>query len=122
MEVFLVYLWLKLDSVIGAFTGVAILIGFATVIALFGTLIHYVEDLDGTSTWKNLAIKLAAAFVLVQAVVVFLPSSKDAAILVGTAIAVEAAKSPEGQKIGTLIRGKANELLDAELKKLQPAK
>lgn len=43
------------------------------------------------------------------------PSAKDTAILVGASYAIDLAKSPEGQKIQTLIRKKANDFLDEAL-------
>lgn len=58
--------------------------------------------------------------VVLFALFVFIPNQTQTAVLVGTSIAVDVAKSPEGQKIGALLRAKANELLDAELRKLQP--
>lgn len=51
-----------------------------------------------------------------------MPSKTDIAILVGASIAIDFAKSPEAEKVSILLRGKANELLDAEIKKLQPNK
>lgn len=53
---------------------------------------------------------------------VAIPNQTQTAVLVATSVALDIAKSPEGTKIGQLLRGKANELLDAELKKIQPSK
>lgn len=49
---------------------------------------------------------------------VVIPSSKDIAILAGASIAIDVARSPEGEKISKLIRAKANDMIDEELKEL----
>lgn len=122
MELFLLYLWLKLDMFLSV-TGVLSVVGL--VLWSIGWLPRFIEntDLNPTETEKmfnkghTLLFKLSAVCVVLTLVV---PSSKDTAILVGASYAFDLAKSPEGQKVGSLLRGKANELLDAELKKLQP--
>ncbi len=127
MELFLLYLWLKLDSVLSLLLVIVISSGFAY---LFGWLPRSWENFDNKADngsefhkkycrWHNRLVFIALGALCIGTV---LPSSKDTAILVGASIALDVAKSPEGQKIGTLIRGKANELLDNEIKKLnQPA-
>ena len=125
MEVFLVYLWLKLDILIVCATFIAILSGIIGVITPSAVLLA-----DGDSynperwraerglIWKarrNLGLKIFIPFLLF---VILVPSSKDTAILVASSVAIDVAKSPEGEKIGKLIRGKANEMLDKELENL----
>lgn len=50
---------------------------------------------------------------------VTLPSSKDVAILVGVHYANKLIESPENAKVQTLLRAKANDILDNEIKKLE---
>lgn len=122
MELFLLYLWLKLDSfglVLCLFFMVGLLIyGFSWIIRTGS----YYSDKD-----SQIKIKAKQKLILVGTMgclvaSLVLPSSKDVAILVAGSYALDLAKSPEGAKVATLLRGKANELLDAEIKKLNPGK
>jgi len=114
MEVFLVYLWLKLDSLI---TGLCFLI-FA---CCAGAGISAICSLDlygeKKAYWFKLMRRFLGGALCLLGLVVLVPSSKETAILVGTSYAVDLAKSPEGAKVVSLIRKKANEYLDAELNK-----
>lgn len=124
MELFLLYLWLKLDVVC---TALLVLFILGMLAYTMGWIQRSIEDYDNSNYsgakkfcyWhtKLLFISLFSGLFLIA-----IPSSKDVAILVGASVALDIAKSPEGAKIGQLLRGKANELLDAELKKLQPSK
>ena len=129
MEVFLVYLWLKLDSLL-TILGVASAISFAAFI--LGWIPRSVEYLDEKAKgdrfdepseiaqkfckWHTRTLFIGIIFTFFGLVI---PSSKETAILVGTSIAVDVAKSPEGAKVAQLLRGKANELLDEQIKKLE---
>jgi hypothetical protein len=44
--------------------------------------------------------------------------SPDVAILVGASIAIDVARSPEGEKAVRLLRMKVNEVLDEEISKI----
>ena len=162
MELFLIYVWLKLSTIvafciIGAILSAAVLF-FAH---MFSKVVEYPElsledwlatskeGKDRKSLWpqnengawergyrlycpkikkRELAFPLPKYFYCVPLVFLFfgmfIPDKTETAILVASSVAIDVAKSPEGTKIGQLLRGKANELLDAELKKLtpQPAK
>lgn len=128
MELFLIYIWLKLDSIIPVF-------GISTVLLLACALIcglHCTfEDLwnvsqvpehrrraaaSSVSLFKRLFIGGICTLVLA----IGLPSSKDVAVLAGSYFGMQVVKSEEAQKVWTLMRGKANELLDEEIKKLKP--
>lgn len=119
MELFLVYLWLKLDSVIVMLFFISALCGL-----FYG--LAWIPRSDGSAKaaeeekifikWHNRSFFIGFIALLFS---VFLPTSKDTAILVGTSIAIDVAESPEGTKIATLLRGKANELLDEQLKQLK---
>jgi hypothetical protein len=54
--------------------------------------------------------------------VMFIPSQKNVAILVGASYAMDMAKSPEGAKVQTLLRSKVNEYLDNEIKAINSEK
>lgn len=109
MELFLIYLWLKLDT----FVGWSIAICIVSVGLLMLTfLIWGMENNEFFPKWKRFLWVIIPSFCFS----IFTPSSKDTAILVGASYAIDLAKSPEGQKIQTLIRKKANEYLDEQLK------
>lgn len=114
MELFLIYLWLKLDHILAVatvFTAVCAACFLGLSFPVLGA-----DEFERREAWypqmKKLWVVLLFLLPLNTLFIVFTPSSRDVAILVNMA------KSPEGQKIGTLIRGKANELLDSELEKL----
>lgn len=128
MEVFLVYLWLKLDTFIGITTslwiGLAIFVAAST-FHILNNGNHIYEDYQkewqqtkGRSwrKWRNYSLVSALIFYILSAAI---PTSKETAILVGASIAVDVAKSPEGTKVAALLRGKANELLDEQINKLK---
>lgn len=151
MEVFLVYLWLKLPLIIWGLSLAALVTA-----ALFGLSVLTTKKevpLDTFENWKEseqgkLKLKYTSyteretwlhycekasiekplwtppfkKFFLVPIGFLLLagltPNQTQTAVLVGTSIAVDVAKSPEGAKVGQLLRKKANELLDAELSKV----
>ena len=122
MEVFFVYLWLKLDSFLA-------LVGFAGTVLLFcwvAYLIgkegcHYEDAKEAfTNKWWNKTKKAVYLGFFCIFITTMAPSSKQTAILVGTSYAVDFAKSPEGAKIGVLIRKKANDYLDEQIKEITP--
>ena len=122
MEVFFVYLWLKLDSFL-ALVGVA---GFALLFCWVAYLIgkdgcHY-EDAKEVfmNKWWNKTKKAVYLGFFCIFIATMAPTSKETAILVGTSYAVDFAKSPEGAKIGVLIRKKANDYLDEQIKEITP--
>ena len=71
---------------------------------------------------SNNSKKIIAFLVICFSLVTFLPSKTDIAILAGGYYALETVKSPEGQKVVSLLRKKANEFLDEELNKKASAK
>jgi ammonia channel protein AmtB len=114
MEVFMVYLWLKLDSVVSVFAVTTVISGIAAVVLGIIYLNLYNEE-EKESVMRLLKKDMIIVFFGV-CVCTFLPTTRQAAILIGTHYAVELKNSPEGQKVMTLIRKKANEYLDDELK------
>lgn len=123
MEVFLVYLWLKIDT----FSATMFVIGAVLMSMLSWYFIkldfaYYQSEKEEVQNkwWKTVKRNFFIGFSCVL-VSIATPSANQVAILVGTSYAVDFAKSPEGAKIGQLIRKKANDFLDEELKEIKPA-
>lgn len=134
MLTFLVYLWLKLDSVLNGVLALTVL--YLTGLAFYAG--WYLTDTDSytehyrNETYrtakeklinfsKNLKMRLticASVFLLVGAI----PNSNQMAVLAATHYTQELVQSEEGQKIVQLIRKKATTYLDEQLKELDAAK
>lgn len=122
MELFLLYLWLKVDTIITAVASAGIISSFAFFFTLmWASCAGSWEDnyqaavKFKTKGWKRWVFVPISCFMLAT----FLPSKTDIAILVGGSYALDVAKSPEAAKLMTVIRGKANEILDQQIKQLQ---
>jgi len=133
MELFLIYLWLKLD----VFITVLFLALVFSIVATAVTLIPWEEPSTYgrpseealtkaansklcRMTWRKRWITL---FMTLLVPYLLIPNSKETAILVLSHYALSFANSPEGEKVFKLIRATANNILDTELQKLnQPAK
>lgn len=133
MELFLIYLWLKLD----VFITVLFLALVFSIVATAVTLIPWEESSTYGQpreealtkaakiklyrmTWRKRWITL---FMTLLVPYLLIPNSKETAILVLSHYALSFANSPEGEKVFKLIRATANNILDTELQKLnQPAK
>ena len=118
MELFLLFIWLKLGSIS---TFLVILSVVSLAITLFMTMDIGIsrDDYVKEKRLKELTDFRNAAFITTitaALVATFLPSKTDVAILVGANYAFKAADTPEAQKVMTLIRKKANEMLDEQLK------
>jgi hypothetical protein len=120
MELFLLYFWLKLDSIISIATGLGWMAGLFISIAGIIVFVAGIEHCENdTLSWLTRMVKKAVfLFVFAIILVLLLPSTKQMAILVGANFALDAVHSPEGQKVTSLLRLKANEILDAEIVKL----
>lgn len=119
MEILFVYLWLKLDSITVALYIVAGVLALAVplVYALGFTDQHYESDRKAyKSEYQNKRDRCFTIGVICGVLALLLPGSKDTAILVATHYAGELVRSPEGTKVLTLARKKANEYLDAAIK------
>lgn len=129
MDLFLVYLWLKLDT-ISSFTALVIVVCVCCIVALGITIANAYDDMgyswgkEPEAKARNLA-RIAWAkkwnkvfFISILCFSLFklvLPSSKDVAILVGVHYVNKAIETPEAAKVQTLLRLKANELLDKQI-------
>lgn len=133
MELFLIYLWLKLDVFI---TVLSIALVFSIVVMVV-ILIPWEEsstygqpseeELTKAAniklcrmTWRKRWITL---FMTLLVPYLLIPNSKETATLVLSHYALSFANSPEGEKVFKLIRATANNILDTKLQKLnQPTK
>lgn len=118
MELFVIYLWLKVDLFINIFTWVlapiTLIVLVVYAIARSEKNSYSIEEFK--TNWDNKLKKFLIVSGTLFTIGILTPDSKDIAILVGASYAVDFAKSPEGAKIGTLIRKKANDYLDEQLK------
>lgn len=110
MELFLLYLWLKLDAVISLFNGVFFV--SAGALGIWAFLLGVSEGEVNLVKVRNLA---SVALVISAITMVVIPTSKQTAYLVGGYYALRVADTPEAQKIVQVLRKKANDYLDAEL-------
>ena len=110
MELFILYLWLKLNVISGFIAGCGVFIFIITIIPIIYHALT--EDNLWPKAFRNLSI--VATLILVSNLI---PSKTDTAILVGAHYALKVAETPEAAKVMTLLRQKANDLLDEELNK-----
>jgi hypothetical protein len=125
MELFFLYMWLKLDAILCLLLGLAV--ACLVLMAISAIAIDNVdvyasreERRQTASTWQKRRNRFFVASVPLFMLATFMPTKTDVAVLVGASMAIKFANSPEGAKVSTLLRGKANEILDKELKKLNP--
>lgn len=118
MDIFLLYLWTRLDSIQMVFIGLS-MFGFGIV---FHCLLEWVtayrkEDKD---TSKAL-LKRAAKYTLIPVMaLVVIPSQKDTAIIAGGWAVKQIATSEGAQQLGSKTLAIINGRLDEELAKLSP--
>jgi len=123
MELFILYLWLKLDVFIGIFTALGFIFSVLTLIC-FIVVANHNDSAKWTWSkekkisysiipWKRLVSVVGICFLMSN----FIPNKADTAILVGAHYALKVAETPEAAKVMKLLRQKANDLLDEELNK-----
>ena len=124
MEVFLVYLWLQLDSLVWAAIWATILsVAFMLVCLLpidmctnsFGEYTKRGEEDE--KIWKKRQLRAFFLAIVFAVVATILPTSKTVAYMVGAHYATKLATSPEASKVMSLVRKQANDILDKELAK-----
>ena len=119
MELFVIYLWLKVDLFIRLFVAGSVCAGASVSFVYAVSSPSSRESKEAYYTkWSKPYKRFLIAISTVFMFGVLTPDSKDIAILVGASYAVDFAKSPEGAKIGTLIQKKANDYLDEQLKEV----
>lgn len=115
MEVFFVYLWMQLTSISILFLTVSCL---AACMWIAGWLAR--SETRENTPFYNKVVRVQKGCVGVFAVMgtlfFLLPSQATVAVMVGTHYALKLASSEEGVKVQSLIRKKANEYLDEQLK------
>jgi hypothetical protein len=115
MELFLLYVWMKLD-------GFIILMGCMAAFAAVLSLVTWGWAWE--SDWNDRVQKIARkrlkvtlpVLVITGLTAMLTPSQTQTAVLAGVWVGLAAAKSPEGEKALLLIRKKINQELDAALK------
>jgi hypothetical protein len=112
MELFLLYIWMKL----GVLFSLVIISGILCLVIAF-ILWLYHGDYPDKGYW-NLCKKWLISGITLVLISATIPTQNQVAVLVGTHYALELGKSPEGQKIVSLVRAKANDYLDEQLKEL----
>jgi uncharacterized oligopeptide transporter (OPT) family protein len=112
MELLFIYFWLKLDIFIWLSFVLAAGISVICISDHAKPVYNDTDEKRGESR-RN---KFFVAIFIALGIGIILPSSKDAAILVGAHYALALGKSEEGQKVMTLVRKKANEFLDEQIK------
>lgn len=135
MELFLLYVWMKL-STIQVVLGIFIAAG---VVAVLFCAIHLLDDsvpkrynYDTREEWETaveakkknrgpyrLLQRLKWAIPALIALFVVMPSQTQTAVLVARHYALRMADSPEASKVTQVLRKKANEYLDEELKEVK---
>lgn len=118
MELFLLYVWLKINTLVVSLN----MLGAAAALGAIVCFINVSEthDHDKKKKWLKYAWKWVRIAPIVLGFAALIPSKTDIAILVGASVALDMAKSPEGVKVGTLLRGKVNEVLDEAIKEMTP--
>ena len=123
MELFLIYIWLKLGVLTFGLVLTAIVLCIVRfVLSLARGDLYENQRAAYDARWKRWQKWTLPVAITALVFAGMLPSKTDVAILVGAKIAIDVASSPEGAKVGAILRGKVNELLDEELKQLAPKK
>lgn len=119
MELFLLYAWLKLDGVHFILAGATVVLMLGTVFAGIGYLINdgdYNFEKRARDGCRNAIRRMWVPLVVVIVTQLVLPTSKQTAYLVGGHFALKAASTPEAEKVMAILRKKANEYMDEQLK------
>lgn len=114
-DVLLLYLFTRLDSIEGLAWAIAVVgaMGAVVAIAIVGMLAEDGAEL-GTQLMLRWAKRLSVCAAIGAVVLVVVPNQKEAAIIVGGKMTIDAIRSPEAAEIGSAVK-------DAVLKKLKDA-
>jgi accessory gene regulator protein AgrB len=119
MELFLIYAWLKVDTLVG------LLFVFWLAYALSVAILLSLSQPDSWDKPDIKEIKIARVkkyrfryipWICFGVFLAIIPNSKQIAIIVGSSYAIDFSKSPTGEKVKSLILQKAESILDEELK------
>lgn len=124
MELFLLYIWLKLEAISLLLLLLACGSACMAVVSAIAmdTSLSDPDRVQTQKTWGKRRNRFFVAAIPLLILSALVPSKTDVAVLVGASMAIKFANSPEGEKVSALLRGKVNEILDEELKKLNPVK
>lgn len=127
MEVFFVYLWLKLDAVHSTLGGTQVV--FAIIAIGCGVVAFFCKAEGDDEDWEKIGAPVRrvviwslAIFSLCGLTRLVLPTAQQTAVLVATHYAFKVVNTPEAEKLMTLVRAKANAMLDEEIKALTEPK
>ena len=135
MELFLLYVWMKLSTilvVLGIFIAAGVVAVLFCVITLLDDSVPKRYNYDTREEWETaveakkknrgpyrLLQRLKWAIPALIALFVVMPSQTQTAVLVAGHYALRMADSPEASKVMQVLRKKANEYLDEELKEVK---
>lgn len=121
MDIFLLYLWTRLDDFLWLFQS-GFVIGLIS-ISITGAAFIITASTEGLEdelpiAWKKLLIKAVKYTAALMVVAAFFPSQKDAAIIAGGWAVKQVATSEGAQQISSKTFALINGKLDEELAKL----
>ena len=116
MELFLLYLWLKLEALHWLLSILQIPVGIVSGGILLYTCVESPAKEDRTVFYGKVLGLVWIGLIFLKLII---PTQTQVAVLVGAKVAMDMATSPEGTKVATILRGKANEFLDSEISKLK---
>ena len=135
MELFLLYVWMKLSTilvVLGIFIAAGVVAVLFCVITLLDDSVPKRYNYDTREEWETaveakkknrgpyrLLQRLKWAIPALIALFVVMPSQTQTAVLVAGHYALRMADSPEASKVMQVLRKKANEYLDENLKEVK---
>lgn len=116
MDIFLLYLLTRLDTVIGLSIGLMIAFGMG---ALFGFLFGNIDGSDEALMWGRRSL---IGFAICAAVFAVTPSQKDALFIVAGVGVIEAAKTDTAKRLASKSVQIIEDFLDGQLKKKESAR
>lgn len=141
MELFLLYLWMQLNVVPWVLIPLTLLSGLCGLITFFthhnddtwgtewkklsyrereeATWVKWVEEQRKTSVYLKAFNRCKWVFLCALGLLIVVPSQTQTAVLVAGHYALRMADSPEASKVMQVLRKRANEYLDEELKEVK---
>lgn len=122
MDIFLLYLWTRLDS-IDSVISILFFVGLIST-AICAIALGIAANTDGlddplTEVWKSNGLRLAKYTLAIMLIGVIIPSQKDAAIIAGGWAVKQVATSEGAQQLSSKTFALINGKLDEELSKLK---
>lgn len=119
MDIFLLYLFTRLNPLHAALFIVAFLTGIGALVAVIGCVVTTFDESfeDHRKPWRALAKVIVPVFLVVGAVKVLLPTQKDAALILAGYGVIEVAKSDTAGRLASKSVQLIEQTLDGYLKK-----